>query len=145
VTQQQVVTAFIRDVQAAADGEKEALGFLPAVAYGQAVGKGEITLVLEDHPEGARYAGHIWISGTYPHARVVQLCVRTEYRGQRLATRLLRAAIQAAEDLGYLSIKANVADDLVAANRVYEHHGFEHAQTKLGSGPIKRIHRGISI
>lgn len=138
VTAQQDVIAFIGDVQAAADSEREALGFIPAVAYGQAVGKGEIILVVEDHPQATRYAGHIWVSGTYPHARVVQLCVGAEYRGRRLSTRLLRAAIQAAEDLGYISIKANVADDLIAANRVYEHHGFDHAKTKPGGKVRKR-------
>ena len=129
---QQNVIAFVGDVQCAADGEKEALGFMPSVAYEEAARKGEITLVLQEAPEGPRYAGHIWVSGTYPHARVVQLCVHREFRGNRLSSRLLRAAIQSAEDWGYLTIKANVADNLIAANRVYEHHGFEHAQTKAG-------------
>ena len=129
---QQEVLTFVGEVQCAADGEKEALGFMPAVAYGEAARKGEITLVLQETPEGAKYAGHVWVSGTYPHARVVQLCVHRDFRGNRLSSRLLRAAIQAAEDWGYLTIKANVADNLSAANRVYEHHGFEHAQTKAG-------------
>ena len=129
---QQKVLTFIADVQCAADSEKEALGFMPAVAYEEAARKGEITLVLQETADGSNYAGHVWVSGTYPHARVVQLCVHRDFRGHRLSSRLLRAAIQAAEDWGYLTIKANVADNLVTANRVYEHHGFEHAQTKPG-------------
>lgn len=139
VSDQKVVLAFARNIQAAADSEKEALGFLPAVAYEQALRKGEITLVLDDSEDDPKYAGHVWVSGTYPHARVVQLCVHPEYRRQHLSSRLLRAAIQAAEDLGYLSIKANVADNLRAANAVYGHHGFEHAQTKQGGKTRGRL------
>ncbi|MFN3574083.1 MAG: GNAT family N-acetyltransferase [Phenylobacterium sp.] len=127
----------MRDIRAAADTDKEALGFLPAAAYDDAVRKGEITIVLRDDGEKAKYAGHVWVSGTYPHARVVQLFVAQEFRGQGLSTRLLRSAIQSAEALGYLSIKANVAADL-PANRVYEHHGFEVAFTKPGGRTRKR-------
>ncbi|MET0274737.1 MAG: GNAT family N-acetyltransferase [Phenylobacterium sp.] len=125
------IVRFIRDIQAAADTDKEALGFLPAAAYQQAVHKSEITVALCDHAQGSRYAGHLWVSGTYPHARVVQLFVASEFRGEGLATRLLRSAIQTAEALGYLSIRANVASDL-RANRVYEHHGFYIARIKPG-------------
>lgn len=131
VTNRASIVEFIRDIQAAADTDKEALGFLPAAAYEQAVHKGEITVALNDHVQGPKYAGHIWISGTYPHARVVQLFVSQEFRGQRLSTRLIRSAVQTAEELGYLSIKANVAADL-PANQVYEHHGFEIARTRPG-------------
>lgn len=131
LTNTAAVAEFIPDIQAAADTAREALGFLPGVAYEQAVHKGEITIALYDGARGAQYAGHLWISGTYPHARVVQLFVPESFRGQKLATRLLRSAIQAAEALGYLTIKANVAADL-AANQVYEHHGFEVARIKPG-------------
>lgn len=129
VTKRTEIAPFIRDIQMSADTDKEALGFMRAAAYQQAVQKGEITVALST--EGPRYAGHIWVSGAYPHARVVQLFVAQEFRGQKLATRLLRSAIQTAEADGYLSIKANVASDL-AANQVYEHHGFEVARTKAG-------------
>jgi GNAT superfamily N-acetyltransferase len=128
---------FVRNIREAADTDKEALGFLPAAAYDEAVRKGEITVVLNDHSEGAKYAGHVWVSGSYPHARIVQLFVAQEFRGQKLSTRLLRSAIQTAEALGYLSIKANVAADL-PANQVYEHHGFEIAITKPGGRARKR-------
>lgn len=131
VTDHAAIVEFIRDIQAAADTDKEALGFLPTAAYQEAVHKGEITVALNDQIEGPGYAGHIWVSGTYPHARIVQLFVSQEFRGQKLSTRLLRSAIQSAETLGYLSIKANVASDL-QANEVYEHHGFEIARTKPG-------------
>ncbi len=131
------VAAFVTDVRAAADSDREALGFLPAPAYDTAVRKGEITLVLRDDLGGARYAGHVWVSGTYPHARIVQLFVALEFRGQSLSTRLLRAAIQAAEAHGYMSIRANVASDL-PANRVYEHHGFSLARKRPGGRSRKR-------
>jgi len=131
VTNTATTAEFIRDIQAAADADREALGFLPGIAYEQAVHKGEITIALHDHASAPQYAGHIWVSGTYPHARVVQLLVLPNFRGQKLATRLLRSVIQTAEALGYLSIKANVAADLTA-NQVYGHHGFEIARTKPG-------------
>lgn len=127
----QTVLSYVAAIQAAADAEREALGFMPGVAYEQAARKGEITLLLNDEGRPC-YAGHIWVSGTYPHARVVQLCVPRNFRGKLLATRLLRSAIQNAESLGYLSIKANVASDLRAANHVYQSHGFEHVRTRAG-------------
>lgn len=125
------VLAFVDDVQAAADAERDALGFMPGVAYEQAIRKGEITILI-DEDDQPTYAGHVWVSGAYPHARVVQLCVAREYRGKRLSSRLLRSAIQQAEAQGYLFIKARVASDLDAANRVYQSHGFEHVGTKPG-------------
>ncbi len=140
VTKPATILHFVADIQAAADTEKEALGFLPASAYEQAVHKGELTVVLADDGQGPKYAGHIWVSGTYPHARIVQLFVARAFRGQKLSTRLLRAAIQTAEALGYLSIVANVAADL-AANQVYEHHGFVVARTKpSGQARNRQIH-----
>lgn len=136
-TNHAVIAAFIGDVQRAADTDKEALGFIPASAYPEALRKGEITLVLKDDAQGPIYAGHIWISGVYPHARVVQLFVLPEFRGQKLSTRLLRSAIQTAEARGYLTIKASVATDL-SANQVYEHHGFEIVRTRPGGRTRKR-------
>lgn len=135
------IGAFIGAVQRAADTDKEALGFIPASAYPEALRKGEITLVLKDHVQGPIYAGHIWISGAYPHARVVQLFVLPEFRGEKLSTRLLRSAIQTAEAGGYLTIKANVAADL-PANQVYGHHGFEIARTRPGG---KTRNRQINV
>jgi len=127
----QTVLSFVNAVQAAADAEREALGFLPPVAYEQASRKGEITILLNEDGERS-YAGHVWVSGAFPHARVVQLCVLPAYRGNHLASRLLRSAVQRAEAQGYLFIKARVASDLITANRVYENHGFEHVSTKPG-------------
>jgi GNAT superfamily N-acetyltransferase/predicted nucleic acid-binding protein len=126
-----VVQGFVADIRAAADTDKEALGFIPASAYDQAARKGELTVALQDIPHGPTYAGHIWVSGLFPHARVVQLFVAQAYRGQKLSTRLLRAAIQSAEASGFLTIFAKVAADL-AANQVYEHHGFVVVRTKPG-------------
>ncbi|ALL13160.1 GNAT family N-acetyltransferase [Caulobacter henricii] len=126
-----VIQGFVADIRAAADTDKEALGFLPASAYDQAARKGELTVALQDGPHGPTYAGHIWVSGLFPHARVVQLFVAQAYRGQKLSTRLLRAAIQSAEASGFLTIFARVAADL-AANQVYEHHGFVVVRTKPG-------------
>lgn len=140
-TNRAAIGAFIDDVQRAADTDREALGFLPAPAYREALRKGEITLVLKDHVQGPIYAGHIWISGAYPHARVVQLFVLPEFRGQKLSTRLLRSAFQTAEAGGYLTITANVAADL-SANQVYGHHGFEIARTKPGG---KTRNRQINV
>jgi GNAT superfamily N-acetyltransferase len=131
VTMPGLIRGLVADIRAAADTDKEALGFLPASAYEQAVRKGEFTVALKDGAQGSTYAGHIWVSGTFPHARIVQLFVAPSFRGQKLSTRLLRGAIQSAEALGFLSIVANVAAEL-PANEVYEHHGFAVARTKPG-------------
>lgn len=131
VTKPVLISGLVAEIRAAADSDKEALGFLPKVAYEQAAHKGELTVALNDGAQGPTYAGHIWVSGTFPHARVVQLFVAPSFRGQKLSTRLLRAAIQSAEAFGFLTIVANVAADL-PANQVYEHHGFVVVRTKPG-------------
>ncbi|WP_310538886.1 GNAT family N-acetyltransferase [Phenylobacterium sp.] len=140
-TKPSVIQGLVADIRAAADTDKEALGFLPASAYDQAARKGELTVALQDGPDGRTYAGHIWVSGLFPHARVVQLFVAPAVRGQKLSTRLLRAAIQSAEASGFQTIFAKVAADL-AANRVYEHHGFVVVRTKAGG---KARNRQIQI
>lgn len=131
VTKPASILSLVADIRAAADTDKEALGFLPASAYEQAAYKGELTVALKESAHGLAYAGHIWVSGTFPHARIIQLFVAPAFRGQKLSTRLLRAAIQAAEALGFLTIGANVAVDL-PANQVYEHHGFIVVRTRRG-------------
>lgn len=131
LTDRASVAAYVNEIQSAADTDKEALGFLPASAYQAAVDKGELTVAVSDDGAVLQYAGHIWVSGRYPHARVVQIFVAPECRRKKLSTRLLRSAIQTAESYGYLTIKANVASDL-SANKVYESHGFGIALTKPG-------------
>lgn len=131
VTNPALILGLVAEIRAAADSDKEALGFLPKAAYEQAAHKGELTVALNDGAQGPTYAGHIWVSGTFPHARVVQLFVTPSFRGHKLSTRLLRAAIQSAEAFGFLTIVANVAADL-PANQVYEHHGFVVVRTKPG-------------
>ncbi len=130
-TKPDVIQSFVSDIRAAADTDKEALGFLPASAYDQAARKGELTVAVQDGLHGPTYAGHIWVSGQFPHARVVQLFVAQAFRRQKLSTRLLRAAIQSAEASGFQTIFAKVAAEL-PANQIYEHHGFVVVRTKAG-------------
>lgn len=56
---------------------------------------------------------------------VKRLYVRPESRGQHIADRLLKALEEYAADFGYRTLYLDSKDDLVAAIRFYQRHGYE--------------------
>ncbi|MFL6386919.1 MAG: GNAT family N-acetyltransferase [Terriglobales bacterium] len=121
------VKAYIDTTRVNADREKNALGFLPPVAYEQAAKQGNLFVATEN----GTYAGHLFFGGTFPHAKIFQLYVNEAYRGRGVALLLLRKLESDLEKNGFLTISASVAADL-PANGFWEKAGFSVLHRKEG-------------
>jgi GNAT superfamily N-acetyltransferase len=59
---------------------------------------------------------------------VKRLYVRPGYRGRNIAEKLLKALEEFAAEAGYRTLYLDTKDDLTAAIRFYERHGYEHCE-----------------
>jgi GNAT superfamily N-acetyltransferase len=78
--------------------------------------------------EGARTVGCIALrplAKFKQSGEVKRLYVRPESRGQHIAEGLLKALEKYAADAGYRTLYLDTKDDLIAAIRFYERHGYE--------------------
>ena len=132
------IVPFLNAISTQADRERQALGFLPAPAYEEAARQRKLFLLLAEDGGVLRYAGHLLFGGIFPQLRVRQICVDPAYRRRGNATRLLRSLKSHGETEGYLSIVANIASDLQAANSFYERNGFTTQRLKSGGLVRKR-------
>lgn len=126
------VEPFVEAAREQADNERESLGFLPAPAYMEAARAGKLLVLVANDQGREEYAGHLLFGGILPQLKVRQTCVAPQHRRQGHATTLLRALKALAEAEGYLSIVANVASELDAANAFYGKNGFETHRQKAG-------------
>jgi ribosomal protein S18 acetylase RimI-like enzyme len=126
------VSGFVREAQANADSNRDALGFLPSQAYEQAASQGTLFIASQATADGGeRYAGHILFGASYPHARIYQLFVAPASRANGIGRMLIESLVEFTEAKQYLSVIAKVADDL-SANGFYKALGFETLGTKAG-------------
>lgn len=115
------------------NGEKEALGFLPNSAYEDAIAQKRLFAMLADDDDGqSTIVGYILHGGVFPHARVQQVCTKPDWRRHKVASALIDALVSDLERSGFLTVKANVADDLAHAQAFYQRHGFEAVTSKVG-------------
>ncbi|SRR5258708_3703328 len=117
-----IVAAFVDQVQLAADTEKDALGFLPERAFKEAADQGKLLVAVVRQGNTTVYAGHLMHGGVFPQARIFQVYTCPEFRRNGIARRLVEAIVRKAEALQFMSVLAQVADDLVA-NRFWEQYG----------------------
>ncbi len=125
------VAPFADQVQAAADANRDALGFLPERVYKEAAEQGKLLIAAVQNDQGLVYAGHLLHGGVFPHAKVFQLFTAPQFRRQGIGRRLVEALVRRAESLQFISVVAQVADDLTA-NRFWERLSFEIVRTRLG-------------
>jgi len=111
-------------IRALADGEKEALGFLPEAAYREAIEKRRLVAMCTSASGNPEVVGFVLFSGVFPNARVQQIAVAREHRRARIASTLLNDFVSQLETQGYLTVTAAVASDLPVAQEFYEHNGF---------------------
>lgn len=127
-----ILLPYLQEIQALADSEKEALSFLAAPAYREAVERRRL-IAMFAIADGARHVvGHVLFSGVFPNARVQQIVVAKDRRRSGIARALLNAVVSQLEARGYLSISAAVASDLLAAQAFYENCGFIARRSKAG-------------
>jgi len=119
-------------IQALADGEKEAVGFLPKAAYDEAVSRGRLIAMLDSSTDPPTLAGFVLFSGVYPNARVQQVVTAAAHRRRGVASGLIRELVARLEARQYLRVTAAVADDLPIAQAFYEGKGFRTALERAG-------------
>jgi GNAT superfamily N-acetyltransferase len=128
----------VSSVQAGADSDKDALGFLPAHAYEDAAKQGTLFVALERRSGQSRYAGHILFGATYPHGKIFQVYVSESDRGTGLGRQLVQALLCYLEEKQYLSVSAKVASEL-PANHFWASLKFETVATKQGGATRGRM------
>jgi GNAT superfamily N-acetyltransferase/predicted nucleic acid-binding protein len=136
------IAPFLDSISAQADGERDALGFLPQPAYAEAARQRKLILLIVQDGDKISYAGHLLFGGIFPILRVRQIVVAPRHRRHQHASTLLRTLIAQGEHEGYLNIVANVAADLKGANSFYERHGFLSSRQKAGG---KTRNRKINV
>lgn len=119
-------------IRSASDKEREALGFLPEQAYVEHIFARKVIGLLEVNAKTPQYAGHLLFGGVFPHLRIYQIVITPPFRHLGGAQLMMRALISQAEHEGYLTMLANVAEDLKVANSFYERMGFDVIRTKPG-------------
>lgn len=130
---------WIKTVIEHADGERESLGFLPVQAYEEAAVQEKMLVAVAGVGQGEQYAGHLLFGGSFPHLKVFQIYTAPDFRGAGIATLMLDSLVKLGEGLGYLSIAARVAEDLVPANRFWQVNGFEIARRTRGGTTTGRV------
>lgn len=131
------ILPYIEIVQAEADKEKKALGFLAAKAYENAAHSEKIIVAVSG--ENNEYAGHVFYGGVFPNARIFQTLVKKEFRKMGLAASMIGHLVSHLEKQSFSAISAKVATDLVVANAVYESLGFHTITTIKGGATTGRI------
>ena len=107
-----------------ADGEKEALGFLPPAAYKDAIEKRRLIGMLGALDGKIELVGFVLFSGVYPNARIQQVVVVKSHRRLGIASALLNEVVSQLEASCYLTLTAAVASNLPAAQVFYQNNGF---------------------
>jgi ribosomal protein S18 acetylase RimI-like enzyme len=131
------VIAYLPEVQASADTDRSALGFLPFAAYEYAAKRGNLHVAVVTLEGATKYAGYLLFGGTFPHAKIFQLFTKPEFRNSGIARQLIEHLTAELEAHSFLSISAAVAADL-EANAVWERLGFTLVRTSRGGATTGR-------
>ena len=117
--------ALLTQIQAIADTEKEALGFLTPGAFRDAITRQRLFALISDCDDAREVAGYVLYSGVFPHAKVQQIATLEKYRKEGAATTLVKCLVSDLERVGFMTIRADVAADLRGPLAFYAKNGFE--------------------
>ncbi len=126
------------EIGSLADANKEALGFWSPAALKEAVSRKKLFALVSGKEPSRKLAGYVHYSGVFPHAKVQQVAVMPEFRRTGAATVLIQALASNLEAMGYLTIKAEVADNLLVPLKFYPKNGFVYVRSKPGGKARKR-------
>lgn len=115
------VIDYVDQVRRLADANKDALGFLSAIAYEEAATRGCLWVAVSG--SARRLRGYLFFGVRFPRLRVYQVYVCPEFRSSGTARALIERLKRYGEDRDYLSISARVASEL-PANRFWQALGF---------------------
>lgn len=125
------------EVRAAADAERAAFGFLPKSAYEEFAFQGRMIIAAD--ADSGDMLGYVLYGGALPQAKVFQTWTAPEARGQRIGRRLIAEVVSRLEAFHYLSVRADVAQELDRANDFYGGLGFELLSTRPGKTRGRKI------
>ena len=126
------LSSHFREIKALADSERNGLGFLPEQALQDGIDRRKMLALVDRSHEKDRIVGYLLYSGVFPHAKVQQIATVKEWRQQGVGSALVRSLVTELEGLGFMTIKADVADDLDAALAFYAKNGFERIRERTG-------------
>jgi ribosomal protein S18 acetylase RimI-like enzyme len=129
---------YLGAIRTLADGEKEALGFLPEAAYRDAIMQKRLIAMLAREDGTSHLAGFILFSGVFPNARIQAVAVGPNHRRSGVASALVSALVSYLESRGYIAVTAAVASDLAAAQAFYESRGFVARRVRDGGQARQR-------
>ena len=132
------ISAYADDIRRLADSDKEALGFLAATAYDEAIQRRRVVVMLDDTTGKPTFAGYLMFSGVFPNAKIQQIAVVDGHRRRGVGSALLRETISRREAEGCLRITAAVADNLPGPQAFYEKNGFGAVLERPGGRARKR-------
>lgn len=108
-----------------ADSERDALGFFPAQVFAEYARKGNLLVAAALEAEGRLdYVGHLLFDARQSKAKVLQIFVKPDVRHLGAARQMLNRMKEQLTALHFISIYANVAEDLHDANAFWEQNGF---------------------
>lgn len=119
------LTSFLPEIQALADSEKDALGFLPGKVFEEAIERGRLLVAVVSDHDSRNFAGYLLHSGVFPNAKIQQIAAIKTFRNLGVASTLLKALVSELERVGFLSIRADIASDLSTALAFYTKNDFE--------------------
>src|SRR5690242_173821 len=92
-----VLLGMLSAIRVLADGEKEALGFLPEAAYREAIERRRLVAMCCSVDGTTEVAGFILYSGIFPNARIQQVVVAGQHRRHGVASALINQIVSQLE------------------------------------------------
>src|SRR4051812_25356727 len=127
----------LNEVRTAADAERSSFGFLPKSAYEEFAFQGRMIVAIDD--KTGTMLGYVLYGGAPPQAKIFQTWTAPQARGQRVGRRLVSEVVSRLESLHYLSVRADVAQELERANDFYGGLGFDLLSTRPGKTRGRQI------
>jgi len=128
----------LEQVVAAADQNKNALGFWAANVFREFAVSEQLYVAARTSTEGLTYAGHLMFKCGNAKASVLQMYVDPALRRHGVAKLLLDHLKSSLTDAGFISIYARVAEDLGEANSFWAKQGFYVQRVEPGGSSRKR-------
>ena len=126
------ILRYFEEIKSLADSERDGLGFLPQQALQDAIYRRKMLILLDQGSTPRELLGYLLYSGVFPHAKIQQIATVRSHRKQGIGSALIDGLVKDLEQLGYMTIRADVASDLKLALAFYASNGFEPIRTQAG-------------
>lgn len=130
-----VVIDYHDQITTLADQLRDALAFLPSIAYREQIYKGQIWIAVDT--ASRTLCGYLMFGGTFPHLKVFHVAISPHSQGKQIGTQLIDSLVEFGTTHNYLTLSAKVAADL-PANHFWEKMGFGVVRHLVGRGKRQR-------